>query len=66
LVLGVELDRPTRSDRLELDADRLHVGGEGELLEQRVAFVPGDLDDLPGDVDTHAIKALGNRREAIA
>ena len=55
-VLGVELDRPTRSHRLELHADRLRVGRKGEFLEEDVAVVPRDLDDLARDVDPHPIE----------
>jgi hypothetical protein len=65
-LFGVELDGLARSDRFEPFADRLRALGEGELLEEDVALVPGDLGDLSCDVDVHAIEALGHRREAIA
>jgi hypothetical protein len=63
-LLGVEFDRPTRADRLETHANRFRPLGEGELLEQDVALAPGDLDYLAGDVDVHAVEALGHRRES--
>ena len=55
-LLGVELDRTTRAYCLEAFADRLRPLGKGELLEQYVALVPGDHDDLARDVDSHPIE----------
>ena len=65
LLLGVELDRPARPG-LETLANRLRPLGEGELLEQDVAFAPRDLHDLARDVDVYAVEVLGHRSEAIA
>lgn len=55
-LLSVELNGPARPDRLETLANRLRPLGEGELLEQYIALVPADHDDLARKVDVHAIE----------
>ena len=61
-LLVVELDRPARSDRLERLDDRGAACIASELLEQRVSFVPGDLDGLTGYVDSDAVEPAGHAR----
>lgn len=56
-LLGVESDGPARADRLEPLANRLRSLNEGKLLEQYVALVPRDLDDLARDVDAYATRS---------
>jgi hypothetical protein len=56
-LLVVEMDGSARSDRLELLNDRVATGDGFELLKQRVAFVPGDLDDFSRYVDVDSVES---------
>jgi hypothetical protein len=59
-LLVVEMNRPARSDCVELLNDRVATGDGFELLKQRVPLVPADLDDLARYVDLHPVEALGH------
>jgi hypothetical protein len=63
-LLVVEMDGPARSDRLEPLNDRFALGDGFELLEQNVSLVPGDLDDLSRDIDSHAIEPVRHTMES--
>jgi hypothetical protein len=63
-LLVVEMDGPARSDRLEPLNDRFALGDGFELLEQNVSLVPGDLDDLSRDIDSHAIESVRHTMES--
>ncbi len=63
-LLVVEIDGSARPEGLEPLDDRLASGDVSELLEQHVALVPGDLDDLSRYSNLHPVEPVGHGPES--
>ena len=66
LLLVGELDGAARAGGLECLPHFLHVGCEGEFLEQGVALSPRHLDVTSPGRDVYAVEPFGHRVEATA